>query len=108
VVDRWREFNDIRWDAGELLNNLSGALYYADEPFTPQQTKRLLDIVKRAQTSDAYSLHDARYDWDRILVEAEAVLSPAQLQAFRARAGQVGMSKLWDAATKEAAAAAKK
>jgi hypothetical protein len=102
------EFDKIRWREGGVIQRLSASLYHTDEPFTVQQKTRLIAILQNARmTEDENVWTEARYDWDRILVEAEPVVSPAQLQVLRARAAAVRISRLFGAANKEAAAGAK-
>lgn len=107
AAERMIEFNKVRWGEGAIVSDLFAANYHTDEPFTAHQTKRLLEIVKNAQTGNTGS-HWSRYDWDRIVAEAAPILSPAQLQVLRAKAAQARISVQYAAAAKEATAAAKK
>jgi len=109
ATERMIEASKNRWKEGRVLRSLSGALYYTEEPFTPQQTKRMTDILGSAmKTSDDKTYWVRRCDWDQVLAKAEPGLSPVQMQGLRAVAAQARMMELYDAANKEAAAAGKK
>lgn len=108
AADQLIEFDKLRWREGGIMQKLSADLYHTDEPFTVQQKARLIAILQNARiTEDENIWTEACYDWDRILVEAEPAVSPAQLQVLRARAAQVRINRLFAAANKEAAAGAK-
>jgi hypothetical protein len=108
VVERWREFSSIRWEAGDILYRLTSHLYHADEPFTPHQKERMVQILNEARTAqEEWTNAIELYKWDQVLAQAEPVLSPAQRRGLRTMAESMPMHQVSAAATKEAAAARK-
>ncbi|MDO8539302.1 MAG: sigma-70 family RNA polymerase sigma factor [Opitutaceae bacterium] len=106
VADRYAEYEKIRWNyTTDIVKALGGALYHTDEPFTAPQVKQLSEILNGAKKTDAESgklSKMARYDWERILREAEPIVSPAQLHGLKAMAANVQMEMLVAAAAKVA------
>ena len=109
AAERFVDYEKARWQAGAgIVSDLAAATYHTDEPFTAQQTKRLFEIVLNAKTSDDGAIDPlARVDWDRILIEAEPILSAGQLQGLRAQAA-IGRMEAQFAAVAKAPAASPK
>jgi len=105
AADRWIEYAGTRWDEGTTLRQVATDLYYIDEPFTAEQTKQMLGILKSAKAKGG---GQGPRDWNQVLAKAEPILSPAQMQGLRAQAARARLEGQFAAATKEAAAAAKK
>lgn len=107
AAERFAEYMNT-WREGQIVSELSAALVYAGEPFTVQQAKRLAEILLSAKMNKDPAIDQmARYDWDRILVEAEPVLSPVQLLGLRAQAAIGRMEAQFAAEAKTIAAAPK-
>ncbi|MBI4623255.1 MAG: sigma-70 family RNA polymerase sigma factor [Verrucomicrobia bacterium] len=111
--DRFSEFSAAETLAARnMVNEFSAKLYFADAPFTPQQTEQLIRIVKDTNTEPRFprqsdeALSDVflrTRDWDRIQAQAGSFLSPEQLRGLRALVALRRNSELLAAAVNEAA-----
>ncbi len=76
------------WRETSVVGELSAFQSYQDEPLSRQQAQRLIGILAAAaDPNDGQGNNYARYDWDRVLREAEPVVSPVQFKALQAVAG---------------------
>jgi hypothetical protein len=64
------------------LGRAAQQLYFKSEPLTSAQTEQLAQIARQAQTSGGSTLIEGM-PWDAVIDGAQAVLSPAQLEALR-------------------------
>ena len=106
AAGRLKEFIDTL-PARSLVNDLSARTFYADDPFTAQQAEQLVQIVANARPAVtpertahefAAGLFQRTLDWDAILAQAKAILSPTQMQGLRGLAAEARIAAQYAAA----------
>lgn len=108
AADRVAQFVRNRTES-RVVGELAAGIFYADEPISAPQAQRLTEILANAKSDTApMTYYGARYDWERVLAEAEPILSAAQLQGLRALVGRVLMGAQYAAAYRESLGAGKK
>lgn len=90
AAERFAHWNKT-WAATQLVNELSSGLFFADDPLTREQAQRLAEIIDQAKLPTAPKNISASrlsefVDWEKITVEGESILSPAQLKGVGNRA----------------------
>jgi len=113
AAERYAQFEKTA-SARALVNHVSGFLYYTDEPFTAQQTDKLTQIIAAASPLLRAGNRPVNFwelrrsvEWDGVWPQAEALLSPAQMQGLRGQAANARSELRFRAADKEAAKLAK-
>lgn len=66
-----------------MANQLASSLFYSDAPLTPDQAERLVDIMANHSRTGPGKVDAGAMNAVAVLEEAQAVLSPTQMAAFR-------------------------
>lgn len=108
AADRFLEYSKTRWGDGDaIVRSVASALYHTEEPLRADQVKRLSGILEAAKITDE-TTRKLVFDWDRVLSEAEPMLSPTQLRGLSAQAANARVAAMWAAASRDASATARK
>lgn len=82
--------------ARALANEMAAGVYYSSTPLTPAQADRVVEII--AAQSSAYrsggQVDPAALNWDRVLAQAQGVLTPEQFAALQSVRAQRELDQL--------------
>jgi RNA polymerase sigma factor (sigma-70 family) len=76
-----------------VANTLAGNVYFTDTPLTPKQAEQLTQVVTESMSKPAGSPTLGAINWEKVLVKAPAVLTPAQLETLATMVEQAEVGK---------------